>query len=147
MFVGCLAMLIIFMRLFQETPTGKVLHHYLVEVPLEKMDKIDAGHLIFLMIGLLLIPSFAAVFSADIAIVMAWDFALYYEALIATWTIASVTKLKLMGTKLRIVSSISPVGFQSLACNQCAQRGLRSDRNPNPPMIMTIMGDMLLPLD
>ncbi len=102
MFVGCLAMLIIFMRLFQETPTGKVLHHYLVEVPLEKMDKIDAGHLIFLMIGLLLIPSFAAVFSADIAIVMAWDFALYYEALIATWTIASVTKLKLMGTKLRI---------------------------------------------
>jgi hypothetical protein len=94
MLVGFLGLLIAMTWAFRETPTGQTLHHYLVEILVKKVSKISTSHLIFLTVGLILLPSFAMVVSADIAVLAAWDFALYYEIVITAWTIASVTKVK-----------------------------------------------------
>ncbi len=92
MVAGILGLVILIAKLFPETPAGAWLHRHLVDHPLEMISKVELKHIIFLLVGVFFIQSFAMIAPMDFAIVAAWDFTIYIEAVIATSTLSIVTR-------------------------------------------------------
>lgn len=98
MFAGMLFGIILAMKLAPDIPVSRAMHRAFVEAPVEKLAKMDRRHLIFGVIALGMLFSFAELImilgSSDLVMLMAWDVSLYVDAVIATWTVAAVTRVK-----------------------------------------------------
>lgn len=98
MFAGMLLGIILAMKLAPDIPISRAMHRAFVEVPVAKLASMDRRHLIFGVIALGMLFSFAELImilgSSDLVILMAWDVTLYVDAVIATWTVAAVTRAK-----------------------------------------------------
>lgn len=62
--------------------------------PLALLARIERRHLIFLVIGLFVMQSFAMVMTADLAVVAALDIATYVDAALTVWTVAALTRIR-----------------------------------------------------
>jgi len=98
MFAGFVLLIILTMKLFPDVPTSRLLHRALVEAPLRGLVAMSRRHLIY---GLVLVAMLLAgaemilmLGSTDLVMLMAWDVSLYVDAVIATWTIATVARGK-----------------------------------------------------
>lgn len=98
MFAGMLFGIILAMKLFPDIPASRAMHHAFVENPLEKLARMSRAHLIFGVVALVMLFSSAELImilgSSDLIMLMAWDMSLYIDAVIATWTIAAVSRIK-----------------------------------------------------
>lgn len=98
MFAGMLFGIILAMKLAPDIPISRAMHRAFVEIPVEKLAKMDRRHLILGVIALGMLFSFAELImilgSSDLVMMMAWDVTLYMDAVIATWTVAAVTRVK-----------------------------------------------------
>lgn len=81
-------------RFMREIPFGRTLHFYLVEEPMRLAGRIERAHLIYLAI--LLVAGQALIMAAplELAMIAAWDISLFMDAVIATWTAATVARGK-----------------------------------------------------
>jgi hypothetical protein len=120
MFAGLVLLIILTMKLFPDLPVSRQLHRALVEAPLRSLAAITRAHLIFGVVLLAMLFSATELImvlgSADFLMLIAWDVSLYVDAVIATWTIAAVTRGKAM--------------WQAFA--QVASRPLRAARRRSP---------------
>ncbi|HEV7660447.1 MAG TPA: hypothetical protein VGO55_11435 [Allosphingosinicella sp.] len=96
MFAGLMLLMILTVKLFSEVPASRLLHRTLVEAPLRGLAVMSRRHLIYgavvvamLFAGTELIMMLG---STDLVMLMAWDVSLYVDAVIATWTIATVAR-------------------------------------------------------
>jgi len=89
----CLIVLML-AKFWPETRTGQWLHRTLVEEPLAMAARVERKHLIFLVIGLFAMQSFAMVMSADMAMLAALDLASYVDAALTVWTVAALARVK-----------------------------------------------------
>jgi hypothetical protein len=81
-------------KFLPETPLGKTLHHCLVEEPMRLAQKVDRRHLFYLLI--LLVAGQALLMAApfELAVIAAWDMSVFMDAVLATWTAATVVSGK-----------------------------------------------------
>lgn len=94
MFAGLLALAMLIMKAFPETPTARALMLYLVELPLRMAGQIERKHIILLAIILFAGQSLALIGSAELALAYAVDLSIYYDAVIATSLAAASARLK-----------------------------------------------------
>ncbi len=91
MIAGLLALILIFAKLFPNTPFGRGLHLYFVELPLKLAHQIERRHLILLVILLCSGQMLALMGSAELALAYAVDMSIYYDAAVATSLAAAAT--------------------------------------------------------
>lgn len=98
MFAGMLFGIALVMTLFPDIPASRAMHRAFIEVPLEKLAVMDRRHVIFGAVAVFMMFSCAELImilgSSDLVMLIAWDMALYVDAVIATWTLAAVTRAK-----------------------------------------------------
>lgn len=92
--IGILTFAAILIRFFPKTRSGIFMHHYLVELPARVISKTERKHIIFMVLGLLMIQGFASVASIDLAILAALDASLYIDIMISVGVTAAVTRTK-----------------------------------------------------
>ena len=94
MLAGLLALALIVMESFPDTPFARSLHRALVEWPIEAAERKERRH--FILIGVILFcgPSLAAFGSAEIAMLYAVDLSLYAEAVMMTSLSAAAMSFK-----------------------------------------------------
>ena len=84
--------LIAAMRLFPETAFAKMLHRWLVERPTRRLATLQRHQLIFLLIAIAMALAagevIAVVGSADLALGLAWDLSIYFDAVAVTAVVA-----------------------------------------------------------
>lgn len=95
-FAFFLASLVAVMLLAPETPIARSLHRNLVEEPLRLAARFERKHVLFLVVGLASLQSFAMVLPAEMAMIMAWDLTVYVDLLIASWTLSAFARLRSM---------------------------------------------------
>jgi hypothetical protein len=94
MITGLLALSLLVMKLYPETPFAQLLHLWLVERPLKAAARLERKHLILVAIILFSGPSLAAFGSAEIAMLYAVDLSLYVDAVVVTSLSAFAASLK-----------------------------------------------------
>ncbi len=94
MLAGLLGLVILFIRLFPETPIGSALHFYCVELPLRMAHQLERRHLILLFILLCSGQMLAMIGSAELALAYAVDLSIYYDAVITASLAAAAAKLR-----------------------------------------------------
>ncbi|MBA3942570.1 MAG: hypothetical protein C0520_15290, partial [Sphingopyxis sp.] len=95
-FAFFLASLVAVMLLAPETPIARSLHRNLVEDPLRLAARFERKHVLFLVVGLASLQSFAMVLPAEMAMIMAWDLTVCVDLLIASWTLSAFARLRSM---------------------------------------------------
>jgi hypothetical protein len=95
-FAFFLASLVAVMLLAPETPIARSLHRNLVEEPLRLAARFERKHVLFLVVGLASLQSFAMVLPAEVAMIMAWDLTVYVDLLITSWTLSAFARLRSM---------------------------------------------------
>lgn len=97
--------IILTMRLFPEIPISRAMHRAFVEAPVSLSARLTRTHLIFAVAALAMSFCFVELImvlgSSDLVLVMAWDVSLYVDAVIATWTVAVVTRVKMVWQRLK----------------------------------------------
>jgi hypothetical protein len=97
MTLGLLAIVIALMTLWPETSSARWLHRHLVKHPLDLAERATRRQLLtwfILVVMLLSLGEMAALAPMEVLTVIAADTAVYVEALVAVWTIATVTRTK-----------------------------------------------------
>jgi len=98
MFAGMLLGIILAMKLCPDIPIARAMHRAFVEVPFDRLATMDRRHIIFGVVALGMLFSCAELImllgSSDLVMLMAWDLSLYVDAVIATWTVAAVTRVR-----------------------------------------------------
>ena len=94
MFTGLVVLTLAIMKAFPSTPLARLLHHWLVEWPIEVAARMERRHLILIGIILLCGPSLAALGSAELGMLYAVDLSLYAEAALMTSLSAVAVSLK-----------------------------------------------------
>ena|SRR5688572_23126751 len=89
MLAGLLGLVVLFVRLFPETPFAKWLHLHFVELPLRLAQRIERRHLILLIILICSGQTLALMGSVELGLAYAADLSLYYDAAI-TASLAAV---------------------------------------------------------
>lgn len=90
MVAGSLLMAMLIAKLFPDTPIGRLLHLYLVELPLQLGSKIERKHVILALILLVGGQAFILAAPLDLALIYAVDLALYIDALAAVSAAAAL---------------------------------------------------------
>ncbi len=94
MITGLFLLAALMMKLWPDTPFGAWLHRTMIVFPLQIVERIERKHLIFLVIGLFVIQSFAMVVTADVAVLAALDIATYVDVILAGWTVAAIARTR-----------------------------------------------------
>lgn len=94
MLAGTLALAIVVVRLFPETPLARALHLYLVELPLEMARRIERKHIILLVIVLCAGQTLALAGSVELGLAYAAEMAAYYDALLAASLAAAAARVR-----------------------------------------------------
>lgn len=98
MFEAIAVGIMLIMKLFPETPAAKFLHHGMVERPTAWLSTRTRQHLIFglmvVVIGFVATEFVVLAGTADLALLLAWDISLYFDAVIAVALTSSVTRLR-----------------------------------------------------
>lgn len=116
MLAGILALVILVVKLFPDTPLARSLHLGFVELPLRLAHRIERKHLILLVILLCSGQMLAVMGSAELALAYAADMSLYYDAMLTSALAAAATMAKsawsactvAIGRFVRGVSSARP---------------------------------------
>lgn len=91
--------LIFTMRFFPETAFGRLLHFHLVEQPLATISKLERHHVLFLLIAIAMLFAASEVIailgSADIALGLAWDVSLYFDAVAVAAAMAAARQIRI----------------------------------------------------
>ena len=98
MLTTVIALAIFTTRLFPDTPAAHWFTHWLVEKPVQKAAQVERKHLILFGIILFLVTMGGEMVlmlgSWDLAMLWAVDTSIFVDAMIAVWTIATVTSGK-----------------------------------------------------
>jgi hypothetical protein len=70
----------------------------LVIIPLQIFAKFERKHIIFILVALFAMQAFVAIGSVDMAFLAAWDVSVYLDAIAAVWMIATVAKVRVVGS-------------------------------------------------
>jgi len=97
MVTGLCLIILMMAKFWPETRTGQWLHRMLVEEVLAMAARIERKHLVFLVIGLFAMQSFAMVMTADMAVLAALDLASYVDVVLTAWTVAALARVKGLG--------------------------------------------------
>jgi len=85
MLIGLLALCVVVMRCFPETPFARALHLALVERPLDWLSKLERQHLVFVFVTatlFLVAGEFVAVFGAGELLALSLNLSVYLDAVI-----------------------------------------------------------------
>jgi hypothetical protein len=97
MFEAVAVGIIMILKLFPDTPTARLLHTYLVERPAAWIASRTRAHVIMglILIGLAFSGAEFVMLAgtADVAMLMAWDMAVFFDALIVSWAAASTARV------------------------------------------------------
>lgn len=96
-----LALATLVMRLFPETPAARWLHLHMVELPLAVIGKLERKHVLFLIVGLAAAQPLMMMGAADLAAVIAWDMAIYFDVAITAYAAAALAKTRAAWHHLR----------------------------------------------
>ena len=96
MLAGLLALAILVVRLFPETPFARFLHLWLVELPVDLARRIERRHVILVVIILCFGQTLALAGSAELAFAFAADMSLYADAALAAYLASVAVRLKAM---------------------------------------------------
>jgi hypothetical protein len=117
MATGLFALAILIARLFPATPTGRWLHLHLVELPLRYASAVETKHLVFVLIGLFAWQAFAVAAPLDLALVAAWDLAIYVDAVACVSAAALIARgkaaLTVMKARLTRIVDMLPGPFRA----------------------------------
>jgi hypothetical protein len=95
----CALGLILTIRFFPETAFARLFHFHLVEQPMARLSKLERHHLLFLMIAIAMLFAasevIAIVGSADVALSIAWDMSLYFDAVAVAAIVAAARQIKI----------------------------------------------------
>lgn len=92
MIAAILAALTLVMKAFPDTPAARALRFWLLELPLERLAKVERRHLIFIGVILFCGQALAVLASVDLAVVAAWDMSTLLDVMIAGWTVAALAR-------------------------------------------------------
>jgi hypothetical protein len=98
---GLLLIAALIMKFWPETPAARWLHRYLVERPMEMVAGIRRRHIIFLIIGLAVMYSFAEIGAPHLGVIAALDISAYVDVMITVATVAMMTRARGSWTALR----------------------------------------------
>ena len=121
MIAGILALAMLIIKLFPETPTARVLMLYLVELPMRAAQKLERRHIILLAVVICAGQSLVLLGSAELALAYALDMSAYYDLLIVAWTAAAATRAKAAWIAVRMVLP-RPSVIRSLARPRSSRR-------------------------
>jgi len=126
MLAGLLAVVVLIVRLFPETPFGRALNFYLVELPLRLAHRIERRHLILLVILLCSGQMLAMMGSVELALAYAADLSIYYDAAITASLTAAAVWVKRVWSACTVMFSrlVRPVS-RPRATRTKAQRAAR----------------------
>ena len=96
-----LALATLVMRLFPQVPAARWLHLHLVELPLALLGRLERKHILFLLVGLAAAQPLMMMGAADLAAVIAWDMAIYFDVAVAVYAAAALAKTRAAGHHLR----------------------------------------------
>jgi hypothetical protein len=94
MLTGLFALAVAIARLYPETPIGRFLHAFLVDLPLRAAARVERKHLLYIAILLVAGQVLAMAVPLDLAFLAAWDFSIYVDLMLAAWTVATVARGK-----------------------------------------------------
>ena len=94
MLAGLLAAAMLVMKLFPETPFARLLHLYLVELPIKLARRIKRTDVILVVIILCAGQTLALAGSFELAMAYAVDLSIYADAVVATYLAALSVRLK-----------------------------------------------------
>ena len=125
--------IILILKLFPQTPAARLLHTYLVERPAAWLASRTRAHVIFALF--IIVLAFAGrefvlvAGTADIAMVLAWDVSLFVDALIVTWTAATVARIK--GWRQMLIARWQAVRLPKRPSRAARRRRSRPERPAN----------------
>jgi hypothetical protein len=105
MLVGLLALVILILKLFPETPFARLLHGWLVEAPLARASSVRRTDVLLILILLVAGQSFMLAGSVDVAVLYATDLSFYVDAAIAASFAAAAASLRTRWATFKAVSA------------------------------------------
>lgn len=119
------AVAIFVVRLFPETPAGKWLHLYLVEMPLRWASRLERKYVIFALLIVIAGPTLTLAAPLDLALIYALDLSLYIDVVVAVGTAAVVTRGKMAWAAFKVRAS------SIMRANRTARPPSRKKRAPS----------------
>jgi hypothetical protein len=98
---GLLALATAIMRLFPETDLGRWLHLHMVELPLATIARLERKHILFLFVVIGAAQPLMMMGAADLALVIAWDMAVYADVALAAYAAAALARTRAAWQHLR----------------------------------------------
>jgi len=97
MIVGLIAMAMLVMRLFPDTPTGHFLHRWLAEKPAAWIAGVERKQVIFLLLivaAAMILREAAPMLAgtSELALFGLWDASVYLDVVMAVWTLAALAR-------------------------------------------------------
>jgi hypothetical protein len=89
------------MMLFPRTPAARWLHLHMVELPLALIARLERKHILFLLVGIAAAQPLMMMGAADLAAVIAWDMAIYFDVAIAAYAAAALARTRAAWRHLR----------------------------------------------
>ncbi|MFL6845920.1 MAG: hypothetical protein ACJ8ER_13695 [Allosphingosinicella sp.] len=132
MLTGLFALAVATARLYPDLPIGRLLHTWLVDLPLRLAASVERKHLICLVV--LLVAGQALLMAAplDLAFLAAWDLSIYVDLMLAAWTIATVARGRAAWTFVRTKAVRLARPGTKAGRGRAAGRAPRTRRPPVP---------------
>lgn len=96
-FLGFMAVITLVMVLAPQSPTAKIIHRQLVEMPLARLADLERHHIIFFVIMVGFLIGGGEVFGllgGEAVFAFALDFAIYLDAMAITFALAALSKVR-----------------------------------------------------
>lgn len=126
--------LILAMRLFPETPFARSVHLHLVERPMAWLSKLERHQLVFFLIAVAMLLAageiIAIVGSADVALTLAWDLSLYFDAVAVAAVVAAARQIRIAVRLARARLGALPAVPRMM---RRSAREVRPHRRPSAP--------------
>lgn len=97
MIVAMIALAMLVMRLFPDTPTGRFLHRWLAEKPVAWIAGVKRKQIIFVLLTVAVVltlreaaPMLAG--TSELALFGIWDASVYLDVVMAVWTLAALSR-------------------------------------------------------
>ena len=146
MFAATFAFMLAIAKLYPETPIGKAINHMMVAWPLDRLSRMSRTHVIFSLALIVMLVAgaemIAIVGSADIAVMMAWDVALYVDITLTAITLAAVARGKGAWQALRAVPHA--IGRRLGVRPRQRRRGAHAEKPKAPPSNDDHLGERYL---
>lgn len=98
---GLLLIAILIMKIWPETDAAHWLHRIMVAQPVTVLATVTRQKIIFGVLLFVMLIGFAELGAPQLITAIAFDFSVFYDAVITVWTVAALTRLRGSRTALR----------------------------------------------